>query len=265
MTSDASWVDSMPAVYDRALGPALFSPFAAYLAEAVVGLAPHRVLELAAGTGVATAELVAALPGAEIVATDLNPAMVAFGAARVPGAVWRVADAVHLDDEPAGSYDLVVCQFGVMFFPDKRAAFAEAARVLRPGGTLLVAVWDVVEASPFPAALVAAIAAALPADPPSFVARVPHGYPHPEQIEADLRAGGLEPVSVERVVLRGTSPSAAALAEGFCRGTPLRFALLERGDLDELTAAVAAEMTARLGEGPVEGDLAAIVGTARRP
>jgi len=264
VTSDTSWVDSMPAVYDRALGPALFAPFAAYLAEAVVGLTPRRVLELAAGTGVATGELIAALPGTEVVATDLNPAMVAFGAAKVPGATWRVADALHLD-EPAGSYDLVVCQFGVMFFPDKPAAFAEAARVLRPGGRLLVAVWDVVEASPFPAALMAGIAAARPVDPPTFVARVPHGYPDPEQIEADLRAGGLEPVSVERVVLQGTSPSAATLADGFCRGTPLRFALQERGDLDELTAAIAAEMTARLGEGPVEGDLAALVVAARRP
>lgn len=265
MTSDTSWVDSMPAVYDRALGPALFAPFAAYLAESVVTLAPRRVLELAAGTGIATAELVAALPGAEVVATDLNPAMVACGAANVPGATWRPADAMALDDEADGSFDAVVCQFGVMFFPDKPAAFAEAARVLAPGGTLLAAVWDVVEDSPFPAALVSAITAALPVDPPDFVARIPHGYHDPDRIEADLRAGGLEPVSVERVVLRGTAPSAAVLADGFCRGTPLRFALQERGDLAALTAAVSAEMTVRLGEGPVEGDLAAIVVTARKP
>lgn len=264
MSTDTSWVDAMPAVYDQALGPALFAPFAVYLAEGAAALAPRRVLELAAGTGIATAELVAALPDAEVVATDLNPAMVAYGAAKVPGATWRAADAQHLD-EPDGSFDAVACQFGVMFFPDKPAAFAEVARVLRPGGTLLAVVWDVLEASPFPAALVAGIAAALPRDPPSFVARVPHGYHDPDRIVADLRAGGLEPVSVERVVLAGTAPSAATLAEGFCRGTPLRFALAERGDLDELTAAVAAEMTARLGEGPVEGDLAAIVVSAQRP
>ncbi len=264
MTEETSWVDSMPAVYDRALGPALFAPFATYLAEATAALAPRRVLELAAGTGIATAELVSALPDAEVVATDLNPAMVAYGAAKVPGATWKPADAQHLDD-PDGSFDAVVCQFGVMFFPDKPAAFAEVARVLEPGGTLLVIVWDVVEDSPFPDALVAGIAAALPENPPSFVARVPHGYHDPDRIAADLRAGGLEPVSVERVVLQGAAPSAATLADGFCRGTPLRFALLERGDLDELTMAIAAEMTARLGEGPVGGDLAAIVVAARRP
>lgn len=264
MSTDTSWLDSMPAVYDRALGPALFAPFAVYLAGAASALAPGRLLELAAGTGVATSELVAALPDTEIVATDLNPAMVSYGAAKVPGATWRPADAQLLDD-PDGSFDVVVCQFGVMFFPDKPAAFAEAARVLAPGGTLLVIVWDVVEASPFPAALVAGVAAAVPEDPPSFVVRIPHGYHDPGLIASDLRAGGLEPVAIERLVLHGTAPSAATLAEGFCRGTPLRFALQERGDLDDLTAAVAAEMTTRLGRGPVEGELAALVVSARRP
>jgi SAM-dependent methyltransferase len=253
----------MPETYDRRLGPALFAPFAVHLGAMAAALSPHRVLELAAGTGIATAELVRVLPEAVITATDLNPAMVSWAAEHVAGATWLPADAQHLD-LPDSAYDLVVCQFGVMFFPDKPAAFAEAARVLEPTGTMVFTVWDAVAASPFPAAMVASLAAVLPEDPPSFIVRVPHGYADPAQIARDVEAGGLQPVSIERVVLRGQASSAQSLAEGFCLGTPLRFALEQRGPLDELTRSLADEMTARLGDGPIEGDLAAFVVTARR-
>lgn len=264
MSTDARWLDSMPEVYDRALGPAIFAPFAAHLAAMADALAPQRVLELAAGTGVATAALVRALPSADITATDLNPAMTSWAAERIDGVSWRQADAQRLDF-PDAAFDLVLCQFGVMFFPDKPAAFAQAARVLRSAGTMLFTVWDAVQASDFPAALVASLAAVLPDNPPGFIIQVPHGYADPDQIMRDVRAGGLGQVSVERLVLRGTAPSARLLAEGFCLGTPLRFALQERGPVDELTEAVAQQMTARLGAGSVDGDLAAFVVTARKP
>lgn len=264
MSTDARWLDSMPEIYDRALVPAIFAPFAAHLAELAAALQPQRVLELAAGTGVATAALVRALPTADVTATDLNPAMMSWAAQRIDGVTWRQADAQRLEF-PDAAFDLVVCQFGVMFFPDKPAAFAEAARVLRPGATLLFAVWDTVAASTFAAALIDSVAAVLPEDPPDFVARIPHGYADPEQITTDLQAGGLRQVSIERVVLRGTAPSARSLAEGFCLGTPLRFALQERGSVDELAEAIGQHMTARLGTGSVAGDLAAFVVFARKP
>lgn len=263
MTADAQWQGSMPEVYDRCLGPVLFAPYAAELARRAVALAPRRVLELAAGSGVLTAALVDALPGASITATDLNEAMVGWGAGRVPGADWRQADAQALPF-PDGTFDLVMSQFGAMFFPDRVAAHAEAVRVIRPGGTSLFAVWDVVEGSPLTAAMVAAIADVLPADPPGFIVRVPHGYADPAVLGADLVAGGLLLGAVERVVLPTRAPSAASLAEGFALGTPLRFALQERGDLGALVPALADAMTARLGEGPVTGELAAWVVTASR-
>jgi SAM-dependent methyltransferase len=264
VSTDVSWVESMPEVYDRCLGPALFAPFAAHLAVIATALAPRRVLELAAGTGIVTAELVRALPEAHVTATDLNPAMIAWAADRVSGVTWVQADAQHLDF-PEDSFDLVVCQFGVMFFPDKPAAFAEAARVLAPGATMLFVVWDVVETSDFPAALVRSLAAVVPDDPPSFIVRVPHGYADPDQIRADVRAGGLEPERVDRVVLHGASPSAQVLTEGFCTGTPLRFALEERGGLEVLMQELTREMTERLGNGPVAGEMAAFVVSARKP
>lgn len=250
----------MPAAYDELLGPALFAPFARELAARAAALRPRSVLELAAGTGILTAQLVTRLPGVPVTATDLNPAMAGYGSGRVPAAEWRAADAQALPF-PDASFDLVACSFGVMFFPDKAAAFAEAARVLSGSGRLLVSIWDTVATSDFPAALTEALAAVLPDDPPDFVVRVPHGYADVDRIEADLAVAGLGG-TVERVVLRGEAPSARALAEGFCHGTPLLFGLEERGDLAALTDAVAEQMTARLGDGPVCGDLAAFVVTA---
>jgi SAM-dependent methyltransferase len=262
MTSDASWLESMPAVYDRCLGPVLFAPFAPILAAAVADLAPRRVLELAAGTGIATAALVAALPAADVTATDLNPAMTMLGAQRVPGATWIAADAQHLQFGDA-SFDVVASQFGVMFFPDKAAAFAETARVLEPGGATVFAVWDRVEASAFPAALVDSLAVVLPDDPPGFVVRTPHGYSDPAEIEADLAAGGLHLETIERLVVQARAPSARTLAEGFCLGTPLRFELEKRGSLELFTEAIARDMTTRLGSGEIDGELAAFLVAAR--
>jgi SAM-dependent methyltransferase len=258
MSTDASWVDSMPAVYDRALGPVLFAPWAQELARRAATRSPQRVLELAAGTGIATAALLRALPGAAVTATDLNPAMVAWGAEHVPGAAWQQADAQALP-LPDGAVDLVVCAFGWMFFPDKAAAFGEARRVLAPGGSVLAAVWDVVETSPITEALVESLHAVLPEDPPTFVLRVPHGYTDEARIRADVVAGGLRVDGVERAVLRGRASSAQLLADGFCQGTPLRFELEKRGDLQELTRSVGRQMTDRLGSGPVERELAAYV------
>lgn len=246
----------MPDAYDRYLAPSVFRPFAVELAARAAGLAPRRVLEIAAGTGVLTAELLAALPGAHVTATDLNEPMVRYGAGRAPGADWQQADAQALpfDDE---QFDLVACQFGVMFFPDKPGAFAEIRRVLTADGRLLMSTWGPVGTHDFAAALVAGVERAFPADPPTFVAAVPHGYPDVGQVTADLAAGGLEVVAAEPVTLTGHAESAADVAAGFCTGTPLRMAIESRGDLAAATEVVAAEMTARMGAGPVSAEMTA--------
>ncbi len=261
---DTSWVGSMPEVYDRCLGPAVFAPLAGDLASrARASGEPGRVLELAAGTGILTAGLVAALPGAEITATDLNPAMVEYAAALVPDVSWRVADAMDLDFSD-DSFDLVACQCGVMFFPDKVTAYREVRRVLAPGGLFLFNAWDTLETHQVEAALAEALAEVFPEDTPDFVARIPHGYADPDRMRADVQAAGLVCEDIAHSVLVGVSPSAATLAEGYCLGTPLRFELQRHGDLTDLVPRVAAAMTGRLGEGPVKGELAAYVVTARK-
>jgi SAM-dependent methyltransferase len=264
MPRETSWLESMPEIYDRCLGQPIFAPHAAHVAQLAAAEQPRDVLELAAGTGLVTAELVRALPAANIVATDLNPAMVSWAAHRVPGPTWRTADAMALEFADA-SFDLVLCQFGVMFFPDRPRAFAEACRVLRPGATLLFTAWDALQTSELTVAFTAALHRVVPDEAPDFLARIPHGYHDPERMRRDVAAGGLAVDRVDRVVLRGRASSAQDIATGFCLGTPLRFGLEERGDPEELAARVGSEMTAQLGAGPVDGQLAAFVVTAHRP
>lgn len=248
----------MPEAYDRWLAPAVFRPFAADLAERAARLNPGRVLEIAAGTGVLTAELVAALPDADVIATDLNAAMVEFGSNQAPGATWQQADALSLSFND-GEFDLVTCQFGVMFFPDKPAAFREMRRVLRPGGTVLFNTWATIDTHGFAAALLAGVERAFPEDPPTFLAAVPHGYPDLDQVAADLAAGGLDCRSARTVTLEGQAESAASVGTGFCTGTPLRMAIESRADLAASTTVIGEEMTARLGEGPVRAQMTAYV------
>jgi SAM-dependent methyltransferase len=264
MTQDVTWSDAMPEVYDRCLGPVIFAPYAERLALQARDLNPRRVLEIAAGSGIVTKELVAALPAADITATDLSPGMVEYGARQAPGARWRQADAQQLPFDD-GSVDLVVCQFGVMFFPDRIGAYAEMARVLAPGGGALITVWDVVEATDVAAAFMQAWNELFPDDPPTFLVRIPHGYTDPDQISSDLEAGGLDVVALDRVVETTSAVSAASVAEGYCQGTPMRFILEQKGSLDDITARVAESMTRQLGEGAITGEMAAYVITARKP
>ena len=260
--AQVAWVGSMPETYERCLAAPVFWPFAAELAGRVAAGRPGRVLELAAGTGVLTRELLAALPGCELTATDLNPAMVDWGRRLAPAATWQPADAMTLPYGP-GRFDAVACQFGVMFFPDKPAAFAEARRVLTPEGRLVVNTWAELARHDFDAAVVAALEARFPGDPPRFLSTIPHGYADVDAVVADVEAGGFRCLAAETVTLEGRTDSITDVATGFCTGTPLRAQIEARGDLSATAAAVAEAMRARFGSGPVSGCMTAHVIEAR--
>ncbi len=249
-STDTAFSGSIPALYDRFLGPFLFEPYALDLAQRAAALAPRRILETAAGTGIVTQALVEALPEAEVVATDLNQPMLDVAARRVssPRVSFRAADAQSLPFGD-GEFDLVVCQFGAMFFPDRVLAYREAKRVLRPGGRLLFNVWDRIEENPGSRAVADAVAALFPDDPPGFLRRVPFGYHDRPRIEADLRAAGFADVSIETVRKRAPAGKASEAAAGLCRGSPLGAEIEVRAPerLDEAGEAATAAVEA-LGE-----------------
>jgi SAM-dependent methyltransferase len=262
--SDTAFAGSIPEFYDRCLGPFLFEPYAADLAERAAILRPRRILETAAGTGIVTKALAGALPEAEIVATDLNPDMLRVAARKLdtPRVTFAPADAQALPFPDSG-FDLVVCQFGAMFFPDRVAAYREARRMLRPGGTFLFNVWDRLDSNPASQAVAEAVAALFPGDPPSFIGRVPFGYHDKAAVETDLSAAGFTAVDSETVARRSRG-DAREIAPGLCQGSPLRAEIEARAPerLDEATQAALDALVRRHGD-PVDAAMSAHVFAVR--
>ncbi|CAN7332734.1 class I SAM-dependent methyltransferase [Paraburkholderia sp. SIMBA_054] len=268
--NDTGFTGSIPEIYERYLVPMIFEPYASDLASRAASVQPSRVLEIAAGTGVVTRAMADALPEhVEIVATDLNQAMLdcaaTLGTHRP--VTWQQADAMHLPFDDA-SFDLIVCQFGAMFFPDKARAFAEARRVLRSGGVLLFNVWDRIEENAFTVTVSDALGRLYAADPPSFLQRVPHGYWDTNIIARDLANGGFDapPPRIETIAKRSGAGSAQAAAIAFCQGTPIRAEIEARSGatLDEATAACATALRKRFGGSAIDGRIQAHVVTAQR-
>lgn len=267
--TDTLFSGSIPVLYETHLVPLIFAPYAEDL-RARVGLTnSSRILEVAAGTGVATRAM-ATLPNGDmsIVATDLNQAMLdkaaAIGAARP--IQWRQADAMALPF-PDESFDAVVCQFGVMFFPDKAGAFAETRRVLTPGGTFIFSVWDCIAENEFADAVTTALEIVFPDDPPRFLARTPHGYHDQSAIKGDLAAGGFtKSPDIATVAARSRANSARTPAIAYCQGTPLRNEIEARcaSRLAEATDSAATAIAQRFGERTVDGKIQAHVVTIRK-
>ena len=265
---DRVFQGSIPALYDQHLGPMIFTPYADDLASRLADLRHGRILETAAGTGVVTRALVSALPeSVSIEATDLNQPMLDHASSQLSSArvTWRQADA-QLLPFPDDVFDAVVCQFGVMFFPDKPRAFAEACRVLKPNGRFLFNVWDRIEENEFADIVVKSVAALFPDDPPLFLARTPHGHHDTAVLEAQLRAVGFGTVTSEAVTRESIALNALSVAVGYCQGTPMRNEI-EAHDLSHLAEATdvaAAAIANRFGSGPVTGKIRAHVITAVR-
>ena len=266
--TDKLFAGSIPEIYDRFLVPLIFESYADDLAVRVAEFKPQSVLETAAGTGVLTRALAARLPAsAHIVATDLNQPMLDRAASRQPDVdariVWRQADALKLPFEDK-LFDIVTCQFGVMFFPDKVQGYREARRVLKSGGRFLFNVWDQISKNEFAEVVTHALATLFPQDPPCFLARTPHGYYNLQVIRDELSAAGFASILVETLdaVTGARSPRDVAIA--YCQGTPLRSEIEGRDPsrLEEATHEVAGALARRFGPGQIEGRIRAHVVTA---
>ena len=267
--ADSAFTGSIPQLYERYLVPLIFEPYAADLASRVAMQQPSRILEIAAGTGVLTRQLAKAVAhSVSIVSTDINQPM--LDQAAVVGTArpveWRHADATQLP-YPDESFDVVVCQFGVMFFPEKKKAFFEARRVLRPGGWFMFNVWDRIEENEFACVVNQALESPFPDNPPRFLARVPHGYHDFSVITQDLVGGGFDRLPEFTTVAersRAETPRIPAVA--YCQGTPLRGEIETRGPsaLVEATEIATAAIARRFGSGAVDGKIQAHVVTIQR-
>ncbi|MFT3780144.1 MAG: methyltransferase domain-containing protein [Ottowia sp.] len=262
--SDKVFAGSIPGLYDTLMVPLIFQVYADHMARLVAAFAPGAVLETAAGSGAVTRALAPRLDGeARYVASDLNQPMLDYAASRQgPDSriEWRQADALALPFGDA-SFDVVCCQFGAMFFPDRVAGYAEARRVLRPGGRFALSVWDRIEENAFADDVTNAVGALFPHDPPRFLARTPHGYHDVGLIRDDLNRAGFAQVKIETRAEVSRAPSAREAAIAYCQGTPLRNEIEARdASLLQLATDRAAQAIARRhGEGPVAGKLQAHV------
>jgi SAM-dependent methyltransferase len=265
---DRAFAGSIPRTYETYLVPMIFEPYAVDIAGRLRTIPAQRVLEIAAGTGVVTRLLASTLaPDVSIVASDLNPGMLdhasSIGTERP--VLWRQADAMALPFKDA-SFDAVVCQFGVMFFPDRARGYAEVLRVLAPGGAFVFNAWDRLDDNEFAACVTEAAATVFPDDPPRFLARLPHGYCDTKRIRDDLKGGGFgKPADIVAVEARSRADSARVPALGFCHGTPLRSEIEARDPsrLGDVVDAATETVARRFGNDAVDGRMLANVITIR--
>jgi ubiquinone/menaquinone biosynthesis C-methylase UbiE len=266
--SDKVFAGSIPTIYDTYMVPLIFAGFAEDLAQRAAIDSPNAVLETAAGTGALTRALAPKLAAdARFVATDLNQPMLDYAAERQGADArisWRQADALALPFDDS-AFDVVCCQFGAMFFPDRVGAYREAKRLLKPGGRFLFNVWDRIEENIFANDVTNALAEMFPSDPPRFLARTPHGYHDVLLIRDELDRAGFSDVTVKTRSEQSRAPSARHPALAYCQGTPLRNEIEARGEdkLQPATDHAAAVIGMRHGRGEVAAKIQGLVVVAR--
>ena len=259
--TDNKFSGSVPETYHRYLVPMIFENYANDLAGRLALETGGALLETAAGTGVLTERLVRQVPsGTRIVATDFSPAMLAVAENSLPPAdnlSFREANGIDLpfDDE---TFDAVVCQFGVMFFPDVVQGYREALRVLKPGGEFIFNVWDKLEHNHIPR-IVHEVALSLDADNPPDFLKTPWAYNDIDAIQAQLGEAGFSDITVTVLPLECTVPSARDAALALGAGSPLAMQLEERGLAEVAVERFTEVLEQEYGTGPLSAPMQAIV------
>jgi ubiquinone/menaquinone biosynthesis C-methylase UbiE len=213
-------------IYETFMGPAIFRPLAQLFVRAAARpRAGERALDLACGTGMVARHLAPEVgPEGRVVGVDRNPGMLAVARSLAPpvGAKvdWVGGDAVALP-LPGGSFDLVTCQQGLQFFPDRAAALEHVRRVLAPGGRVALALWRSIEHHPVFAELAEAELAHLgPLGVTYDDVVLPFSLSDPDEIRALLESAGFPEIRL------GTGEVVARFAEpaDFIRNMELGYA-----------------------------------------
>ncbi len=269
MPDDSSaYVGSIPEHYERNLGPLLFADYAVDISLRAAACGPRRVLEIAAGTGIVSRELRNLLPvGVELTVTDLNSPMLEIARTKFrPEELvkFQRADATALPFAD-NSFDVLVCQFGVAFFPDKDKSYRDAVRILVPGGRYLFSVWDSHRYNTFGRIAHEVAERFFPADPPQFMT-VPFGYRF-ELIKDSLIDAGFADIRAEVIRLQKRDADLTALARGQVYGSPLIDQIQQRGgfEAEQIVAALVQAYRSEFGNDPATIPLQAILFSARKP
>jgi SAM-dependent methyltransferase len=222
MTEHESWQVSGDAaeVYERCFVPAIFGRWAPQVADAARVASEDRVLDVGCGTGVlarAAADRVA--DESQVTGLDLNEGMLAVARRLRPRIDWRQGDATKLP-LPVESYDVVMSQFSLMYFPDRSAAIKEMVRVLRPGGRLAVAVWGPYErATGY--VILTEIAERRCGQAAADVLTAPFALGEEDALRVLLQEAGVDEPSIELREGSITFPSIEAFVETEVKGSPL--------------------------------------------
>jgi len=270
ITPAPTFAGSIPENYHRILGPILFETYAKDMAARLTALrlpAGARVLETAAGSGIVTKSLLGVMPPqSQLLATDLSEPMLTLARGFVPAdprLTFSQADGCALPFKDR-EFDAIVCQYGVMFFPDKVKSMQEARRVLKPGGTYLFNVWDSLERNPIAAAVQTELDAMYPQNPPSFLRKMPFGWSDRAEIERVVMTGGFEHVTLTDVAAVCVAADAEKAARAFVMGTPVAADLAERkADMEAVVSRVAGVLAGRFGKSPCRAVMSAVVVEAR--
>lgn len=232
MSSITAFAGSVPANYDKYLGPLLFEPYALDIVERLKSRRLRSVLELACGTGRVTAHLVKLLDeDGKLTATDLNADMIAVAKQRVDNEniEWLVADAQELPFD-ADRFDHIICQYGVMFFPDKWKAFKEAHRVLQPGGRYLFNTWDDMKFNPRTTIIRSIMEEMFADEAPEFLQKGPYSFYDPEEIRRLMEEAGFTEITIEVVQKQSSYKTEDDFIKGFIDGSPLSSFLINKED-----------------------------------
>src|SRR3954452_18299865 len=253
-----------PAIYEELNVPAFFSAFADELLERAAPRDGERILDVATGTGIVLRRAREGCPElARAVGLDLTPAMLAVAREKADGLAIEFVegDARELPFADAG-FDIVTCQQGLQFFPERERALREFRRMLAPGGRAGVACWCELDSAPAQRAITAAVVERFPEH--ESVARAPWALDDAEELRGLLHGAGFREVDVERVECVARFASPEDVARGYIEGSPFALAMAEVApeESDALLRDIADRVRELVGE-PVKAPMVTHIATAR--